>query len=182
MHTENLLNNHEISGTTIHRARGQGHRSFYLSAVSLSWGTSCPCLLFVLFGSLFFVCCSCCFPRGFWLYVRLYKDRGANLAEHFVKLLKLVKKKKITELQAKQILNKFIPKSYDPSKVESKISDRAELKKVISKVIKENKKVVEDYRKGNKNSLNFLMGQVMRLTNRRADFKVARRVLEEELK
>lgn len=101
---------------------------------------------------------------------------------HFVSLIKMVKDGKITELQAKKILNSFIPKSFDPSKTEGKIDDPKELKKIIEKIIKENKKVVEDYKKGDKNAFNFLMGEVMKTTNRRADYKVAREVLEKELR
>ncbi len=101
---------------------------------------------------------------------------------HFVKLLELVKHGKITELQAKQILNKFVPKSFDPSKTESRIDDKTELKKIIQTILMGNSKAVNDYRNGDKNALNFLLGEVMKATNRRADFKVAREVLISLLK
>ena len=39
--------------------------------------------------------------------------------EHFIELLQLVEKKTITELKAKEILRKFIPKSFSP-KAEAK--------------------------------------------------------------
>lgn len=103
-------------------------------------------------------------------------------AEHFVKLLEMVVKKEITELQAKKILNDFVPKSFNPAgKVKSKISDSSEISKIVLKVIKENPKAVGDYKKGEKNALNFLVGEVMRKSERRADFGVARRLLEKEL-
>lgn len=99
-------------------------------------------------------------------------------AEHFVKLLELVKSKKITELQAKQILNKFVPKSFDPSKTEEKIEDVKELEKVVKKVISSNKEVVESVKKGDVRGVNYLMGEIMKATNRRADYKVARALLD----
>ena len=40
-------------------------------------------------------------------------------------------------------------------------------------VIDENAKVVGEYKGGKDASLNYLIGQVMRLSERRADFKVA---------
>ena len=104
---------------------------------------------------------------------------------HFIELLELVEKNKITELKAKEILNKFIPKSFSPkeeAKKNSKISGEGEIEKLAKQIIKENKKAVEDYTSGKKESLNFLIGQLMKLSNKRADFKTAREVLEKILK
>lgn len=102
-------------------------------------------------------------------------------SEHFVKLVRLVKDGKITGLQAKQILNKFVPKSFDPSDVNGKIDDGKELEKIVRGVVEKNGKVVQEFKLGNKNSFNFLMGEIMKATNRRADFKVAREILERVL-
>ncbi|MEK6908978.1 MAG: Asp-tRNA(Asn)/Glu-tRNA(Gln) amidotransferase subunit GatB [Nanoarchaeota archaeon] len=102
--------------------------------------------------------------------------------EHFIKLLNLVKDKKITELQAKQILNKFVPKSFDPTNVEGKISNERELEPIIKKIIAENNKVVVDYVNGDIKSFNYLIGEVMRVTNRRADSNVVRKLLEKMIK
>jgi len=103
-------------------------------------------------------------------------------AEHFIALLKLVREGKITELQGKQMLNKFYPKSFFPGKVEGRISDAGELEKVAKKVIAENSKAVSDYKGGDEAAFNFLMGKIMQETERRADFKVAREVLKKLLK
>lgn len=102
--------------------------------------------------------------------------------EHFVKLIHLVKEKKITELQAKQILNKFVPQSFDPSKTEGRIESEKELEPVIRKVLNEHKKVVIDYINGDVKSFNYLIGEVMRATNRRADSNVVRKLLEKMIK
>ncbi len=109
-------------------------------------------------------------------------DKTEIKAEHFVALLKLVKEGKITELQGKQMLKKFYPKSSMPSHIAERITDKKELEKVAEKVIKENARAVDDYKNGEKNALNFLMGEIMKATNKRADFKVAREVLEKLLK
>lgn len=103
-------------------------------------------------------------------------------AEHFAALLKLVKDKKITKLQAKRILNEFVPKSFMPAAVEGRITDEKELEKVAKAVIAKNEKAAEDYKKGEQQALNFLMGAIMQATRRRADFVVARKVLERVLK
>ncbi len=105
--------------------------------------------------------------------------------EHFIELLEAVKEKKITELQAKDILRSWIPKSYSPKeRIEksSKIDDKDEIHSIAKKVISENKKAVEDFKSGEKNSLNFLIGQIMKLSNKRADYKTAKEVLEKLLR
>lgn len=126
-----------------------------------------------------------------WVTVELLRHLNYNKVsldeinikvEDFVKLLELIKGGKITQLQGKQILNKFYPGSFDPTKeVKEKISDESELKKIAEEVISENRKSAEDYRNGEKKAFNYLMGQIMQKTNRRADFKVAMGVLKKLL-
>ena len=114
-------------------------------------------------------------------YNKTSLDKADIKAEHFAELLKLVREGKITELQAKQILNKFYPKSFMPSDVQGKISDAQELEKIIKEIIKENRKAAEDYRKGEQKSFDFLMGKIMEKTKRRADFRIAREALKKLL-
>ena len=106
-------------------------------------------------------------------------------AEHFIELLDMVKDKKITELKAKEILRKFIPKSFPVAErlgEHAKIVSESVIEKICGKVIEENKKAVEDYKKGKKESLNFLIGQVMRLSNKRADYRSVKEMLEKALR
>jgi aspartyl-tRNA(Asn)/glutamyl-tRNA(Gln) amidotransferase subunit B len=126
-----------------------------------------------------------------WVTVELLRFLNYNNAtldsvnlkvEHFVELLDLVNKGKITPLQAKGILNKFYPKSFSVGKISGKISDVGELTKMAKVVIGENAKAVSDFKGGDKNAFNFLMGALMKKTDRRADFKVARDVLMKLLK
>ena len=126
-----------------------------------------------------------------WVTVELFRHLNYNKtsldkididAGHFVALLRLVKEGKISELQGKQLLNRFYPKSFMPSYVEGKISDKKELEKIALKVIKENKDVVEKIKNGDNKAFNFLMGEIMKKTNRRADFKVAMSVLKSLIK
>ena len=94
---------------------------------------------------------------------------------HFISLLNMLKEKKITELAAKKILNDFIPKSFDPGaamKGKEKIEDKGEIEKICKEVISKNPKAVEDYKKGEQKSLNFLIGEVVKASNRRADSRI----------
>ena len=102
-----------------------------------------------------------------WVCVELLRVLNYNKKEleevnvapnHFIGLLKLVEEKKITELKAKEILNKFIPKSFSPleeAEKNLKISSQDELTKICKEVIAENKEAVSDYKKGKQESLNF---------------------------
>jgi len=125
-----------------------------------------------------------------WVTVELlrvlnYNDKKLSdvsvSVEHFVKLLKMVESEKITELQAKQILNKFVPKSFDPSNVEGKISSEKELEPIVRKVINDNSKAVLECRNGDVKAFNFLIGEVMRATNRRADSGVTRKLIDKAI-
>ena len=105
--------------------------------------------------------------------------------EHFVELLKMIEENVITSLKAKEILNKFVPKSFSPKKEISKhtiIDSEGEIEKIVSRIIKENSKAVSDYKNGKQESLNFLIGQVMNLSNKRADYQTARKILLRKLK
>ena len=104
--------------------------------------------------------------------------------QHVIELLQLVQEGKITPLKAKEILRKFIPKSFSPKKeaeASKKITDEKQLTKIIKEIIKNNKKSVQSYKAGNKQIFNFLMGEVMKTTNKQADFQIVRRILEKEL-
>ena len=101
--------------------------------------------------------------------------------EHLAELISLVDKGELTVLKAKQIMNDFVPKSFSVkeklSSAIGKLSDE-ETKKLVEQVIKENPKVWEEFKSGKKESLNFLIGCVMKLSNRRADFGKVREVME----
>jgi aspartyl-tRNA(Asn)/glutamyl-tRNA(Gln) amidotransferase subunit B len=103
---------------------------------------------------------------------------------HVIELLQLVQENKITPLKAKEILRKFIPKSFSPkqeAESSKKITDEKQLTKIIKEIINKNKKSATDYKKGNKQAFNFLMGEVMKATNKSADFQIVRKILEKEL-
>jgi len=103
--------------------------------------------------------------------------------EHFIELLDLIENNVITALKAKEILNQFVPKSFPPKeriKEHSKISSN-EIENIVSKVLKENQKAVSDFKEGRGEALNFLLGQVMKLSKKRADSAVAMGILKKRL-
>jgi len=117
-------------------------------------------------------------------YVKKELDEVDIEPKHFIELLKMVEEKVVTELKAKEILREFIPKSFSPkehAKKNSKISDDKIVFEFVEKVIKENPKAVQDYKNGNENSMNFLVGQVMKTSNKRADISIVKKILKEKL-
>ena len=118
-------------------------------------------------------------------YNKTSLDKVNFKVEHFIELLEMVKNGKITVLQGKQMLNKFYPKSFsvkDIAKKEGRISDKKELREIINVVVKANPKAASDYKKGEEEAFNYLIGEIMKKTNRRADFNVTRELLKEILK
>jgi len=102
------------------------------------------------------------------------------LPEHLAELILAVEEGKITKLKGKQVMNDFVPKSFslrDHKEEIASISEEA-VENLCRQVMSENGHVVEEYRGGKAASLNFLIGQVMRLSERRADFKSVTEVMK----
>lgn len=102
--------------------------------------------------------------------------------EHFSALVTFVKEGKLTPLQAKDILNSWYPQSSLPSTSEGKISDETQLQVFIEQVLEEQKKAVADFKAGEPQALNFLLGAVMKASHKRADYALARKLLLIHLK
>ncbi|MBI2652072.1 hypothetical protein HYX00_01285 [Candidatus Woesearchaeota archaeon] len=93
--------------------------------------------------------------------------------KHMIDLLKLVEHKKITDNVASKILEKLIEKPFDVKEHVKRegleaVSDISELEKYCKEAIEENLQAVEDYKKGEKKALNFIVGVVMKKTKGKA--------------
>ena len=103
---------------------------------------------------------------------------------HLIELLQMVEKKEITDAVAKKILEELIQKPFSPKDYVlkmgvKKIGDEGKIKKFCEEAIEENPKAVEDYKKGEKKSLQFLIGQVMRKTKGQADPAIINKLVKE---
>ena len=65
---------------------------------------------------------------------------------------------------------------------EDAVIDENYLKDSIKKVVAENPKAVEDYKKGKENSLQFIFGQVVRNLGRKVDPSIAIPLIKEAIK
>jgi len=86
--------------------------------------------------------------------------------ENFSDLIVLIAKDIVTSRNAKDILRHMVEEGGDPREILQRegleqITDTSELEAVVKKVIEENLKAVEDYKKGKSASLQFLVGKSM---------------------
>ena len=102
--------------------------------------------------------------------------------KHIINLLKLVENKKITDNIAAKLLEKLVEKPFDVKEYVKKekleaVSDISELERYCKEAIEENPKAVEDYKKGEKRALNFIIGVVMKKSKGKATPKEVNEIL-----
>ena len=115
-----------------------------------------------------------------------YADSGIT-TDNIVELLKLIQDKKVTPKAAKKIIEKMPKNSNSPAKIAEElgligVSDKESVLKAVKQAIDENPQAVSDYHEGKKGAMNFLIGQVMRLTRGKADPGETAKFLSEALR
>ncbi len=115
-----------------------------------------------------------------------YNKKGLHEIEigekHIIDLLRLVERGKITDNVAAKLLEKLIEKPFDVNEHVKKekleaVSDASELERYCREAIEENPKAVEDYRKGEKKALNFIVGSVMKKSRGKATPKEVNEII-----
>lgn len=107
---------------------------------------------------------------------------GENLGE----LILLIDNGVISNKIAKRIFEEMLDSGDTPNSIVKKlgleqISDKDELTKIISQIINENEKQVEQYKSGNNKILGFFVGKVMQATSGKAEPKIVNEILIELL-
>jgi aspartyl-tRNA(Asn)/glutamyl-tRNA(Gln) amidotransferase subunit B len=137
------------------------------------------------------------FPRpemvAKWMVEQLYwqmnlhnleADEIRLTPERFAKLLRMLAEDKISDAVAKELIKRLVLEDRDPEEVvksENLFKQSLDLESLARKVIQENPKAVKDYFAGKQQALNYLVGQIMKLTKGRVDPREARKVLEKLL-
>ena len=106
-----------------------------------------------------------------------------NLAE----LIKLIDKGEISNKQARQIFEKMCQNNAKPKDLMEKenvslLNDEQEILRVIDQLLKENPKIIQDYQNGKDRAVGFLIGQVMKITNGKANPTLANKLVIDALK
>jgi aspartyl-tRNA(Asn)/glutamyl-tRNA(Gln) amidotransferase subunit B len=122
----------------------------------------------------------------------LMKNANVNLndlkitPEHLAHLVLLIARGKVTSRQAKDMLAKMFATGADPEEIMKSenigISDVGEVEAVVLAVIGAHKAAVDDYKKGKKASLQFLIGQAMARLKGRARPDMLREIFEKNLR
>lgn len=107
-------------------------------------------------------------------------------AEHLAEIIELVESGKISQTQAKSVLDESLESKKSPreivkSKGLEKIDDSGEIEKWADEAILENLKEVESYRAGKKGLLGFFVGCVMKKSSGKADPKITNEILRKKL-
>jgi len=126
---------------------------------------------------------------------KIYRERdlgfdvdGVNITpENFAEFIFRTHSGEVSSSGAQSLLKEMFETRKDPSDIIrekdlGQVSDSEALNQAVQEVIGENEKSVEDYKKGNENAIQFLVGQMMKKTKGKANPQVARELLEKELK
>ncbi|MFC1622151.1 Asp-tRNA(Asn)/Glu-tRNA(Gln) amidotransferase subunit GatB [Patescibacteria group bacterium] len=97
--------------------------------------------------------------------------------ENTKEILKLIERGANPKDAINVVLNKRDPESL----FVKRISDESELIEVVKKVISEHKNVIDTYKSGKDSSLQFLIGQIMKQTQGKADASIAKTLLLKEI-
>lgn len=104
-----------------------------------------------------------------------------------VDLLRLLQDNKITTKAGQRIIENLPHNKKNPTQIAEEMGligvvEEDVVQKAVKQSIEENPEAVSDYYQGKKKALNFLMGQVMRITRGKADPGETCKLLEEELR
>ncbi|NJP06246.1 MAG: Asp-tRNA(Asn)/Glu-tRNA(Gln) amidotransferase subunit GatB [Chloroflexaceae bacterium] len=105
---------------------------------------------------------------------------------HLINVMDLLAQGKITRTVAKQVFEASFQNGQPPDQIVAEqgltqISDTDALATLAREVIANNPKAVDEYRRGKKTAIQFLVGQIMKATRGQANPQTARTVLEAEL-
>lgn len=123
-------------------------------------------------------------------HLKINKETISDLrltAENFAELVCLVYQNKINSSAGQKILDHMYKNGGDPTDIMremglEQMDDIEALEKTVNKIIADNPKQAEEYKKGKHNIIQYLLGQVMAETKGKANPAVAKELLIENLK
>lgn len=115
------------------------------------------------------------------------KEKFPITPENFGEFITLIYEGKISSKIGKMLLPEMFKSGGDPSQLIrekglSQIDDSSEIKEKAKKIISENRKAIEDFKKGKETALQFLIGQFMKETRGKVNPQKAAEILKDLLK
>lgn len=107
--------------------------------------------------------------------------------ENFAEVIHMIARGEISSRAAKDVIREMIEKGGDPSQIVGErglrqVGDTAAIESIARKVISEHTQALEDYKKGKRNALQFLVGMVMKEMRGSGNPQVIREILTRLLK
>lgn len=132
---------------------------------------------------------------AFWLMLAAKDDddvEGAttNLIpitdEDYIKLSQLVSDNKLSSTAAKDVMFEMLKIGGAPEEVANsmnllQVSDEGEIAKIVTQVIEQNASAAEDVKNGEMKAIGFLVGQVMKLSQGKANPSMAQELIKKQL-
>lgn len=120
-------------------------------------------------------------------YNKINFQESEITTSQIVELLRLLQGNKITTKAGQRIIENLPHNQKNPTQIAEEMGligvvEEDVVQKAVKQSIKENPEAVSDYYHGKKKAINFLMGQVMRITRGKADPGEICKLLEEELR
>jgi aspartyl-tRNA(Asn)/glutamyl-tRNA(Gln) amidotransferase subunit B len=116
-------------------------------------------------------------------YQKLSLEDTKIESKHIIDVLDAIENKKITVRIGQKMMEDLIKKPFDVKERIQKqgisvVENVKDLENIAKKIIKDNQKVVNDFKSGEENALNFLMGQVMKETKGAANPNKVKEILK----
>jgi len=129
---------------------------------------------------------------AFWMMqppsdeVRDNETSQAVSDDHLIKLSQLVSDNKLSSTAAKEVLQTMLQQDDDPEKIAQnknllQVSDEGEIAKIVAQVLADNTKAAEDVKAGEMKAIGFLVGQVMKLSQGKANPQLAQQLIKSQL-
>jgi aspartyl-tRNA(Asn)/glutamyl-tRNA(Gln) amidotransferase subunit B len=118
---------------------------------------------------------------------QLYIDRWPISATHLAELVQLIDQDKISGKIAKSVFEALVDSNKSPRQIVSEkgleqVSDTDSIEAAVAQVLAASGKQVEQYKSGNEKVYGFLVGQIMKATQGKANPQKVNEILREKLK
>jgi aspartyl-tRNA(Asn)/glutamyl-tRNA(Gln) amidotransferase subunit B len=114
-------------------------------------------------------------------------ENSAQIVDkHLLKLSKLVADKKLSSTAAKEVLAEMVKTQTDPEQIAAnknllQVSDEGAVAAIVAEVLTANAKAAEDVKSGEMKAIGFLVGQVMKQSQGKANPALAQELIKKQL-
>lgn len=111
---------------------------------------------------------------------------GRETDEQLIQLSQMVADNKLSSTAAKEVLAELLKTGGDPGKIaEAKnllqVSDEGAIAEIVARVLADNPKAADDVKNGEMKAIGFLVGQVMKLSQGKANPALAQQLIKKQL-